>query len=82
MKYQKEFEEVFSLMRLDWMDDEDYEMLVNECLTFAGKTKQDFDDDLDKGVENGYPVSEQVQLLKQFFDKNLNGADYYSYNKA
>jgi hypothetical protein len=78
MKYQKEFDEVFSIMRLDWMNEEDYEMLVNECLKFAGKTKEDFDNDLDKGVENGHPVEKQVQLLKQFFEKNLNEVNYYN----
>lgn len=53
-------------LRKDWIDDQDWWEMLETLYNYIPKDK--FIEDLNKGVENGYSVKQQLELLKNIFN--------------
>lgn len=56
---------IFEAMFEPWMDDEDKQKFIAMTLMESGLTMADLDRDLAKGVANGHPIDEQVEIVKK-----------------
>lgn len=65
MKYEKEVDEALRLICFEsWMNEDDYNNVVNDTLKEIGSSKQKMNDDIQKGVDNGYSVELQMELIR------------------
>lgn len=67
MKYEKEFDEIMDCMIEDWMSEEDVKVFKDEVLRYV--VEDTFDEDIQAGIENGYPVTFQIDLFKKELKK-------------
>ena len=67
MKHQTEIDKLLKELIYDgsWMDDEDYEEVIELTFKTMGITKQKLSDDIEIGIKNGYNVEQQIELLKR-----------------
>ena len=63
MKYLKEATEIMEMYRESWMDDGDWHEFLYE-ISRDGYTISMIAKDLEKGVENGYKIEYQMQIVK------------------
>lgn len=72
MKYEQEINNILeNTFREDWMDDETYNEYVEIIFILLGYSKQDMSNKIDIGVNNGYPVKQQIEILKTVLNKLL-----------
>ena len=65
MKYEIEIDEFLrSIIYESWMDDEDYNTILNETLNQLGISKKIISDDIETGVMNGYSIETQFRLVQ------------------
>ena len=64
VSYEKEIKKLFSSMHEDWMDDEDKDAFDSEMLKLMGGIDK-VNRDIRTGVENGFTVEFQLNLLKR-----------------
>lgn len=69
-KYEKEIEELLSdIFREDWMQKEDWAQFRRTIFTKSGITYDELEKSLDKGLEQGFTIKQQLIILrKQFGD--------------
>ena len=67
MKHQTEIDKLLKELIYDgsWMDDEDYEEVIELTFKTMGITKQKLSDDIEIGIKNGHNVEQQIELLKR-----------------
>ena len=67
MKYEIEIDKLLKELLYDesWMDDKDYKEVIDLTFKTMGITKQKLSDDIEIGVNNGYTVEQQIELLKR-----------------
>ena len=67
MKYETEIDNLLKDILYDesWMNDEDYQKVIDLTFKEMGITKQKLSDDIEIGVKNGYTVEQQIDILKQ-----------------
>lgn len=56
-----------------WMDEEDYQYVITETFKSTGITKDDIIRDLQKGVENGYSIEDQLEIAKKALSQYKGG---------
>ena len=67
-KYEKEIEKLLSdLFREDWMLKEDWEQFRRTVFTKSGITYDQLEESLDKGIEEGFTLKQQLIILKKQF---------------
>lgn len=66
MKYENEVNELLNIIapKEDWMNDEDYQELIDLSLKHMGTSIQGLSDAIEEGVKNGFPAKFQVTLFK------------------
>jgi len=65
MKYEKEIDDVFrDLIYEDWMSEEDYQDIMKESFEASGISKEKLSSDLEEGIKNGFPLEQQLELIK------------------
>ena len=74
LKYDKEINEILSILHSDWMDEDDKVEFNEELFKISGITREKLNDDIKKGVEKGHTVEEQMLILKDVFTP-LRGKD-------
>ena len=68
MKYQKEIDQIFSnAFREDWMIDEDWHEIELELYNKIGETKQSISDKIQIGVDKGYSIEQQINIIGKIF---------------
>lgn len=67
MKYKKELDELLSSMLEDWMTENDKLVFIEEV--FKNISEQDFDDTIEAGLEEGYPIAFQLEVFKKDIKK-------------
>ncbi|MEJ6520622.1 hypothetical protein PQI64_12770 [Shewanella bicestrii] len=65
LKHKDAIEQFFELFFDDGMCDEFKIQFVYSCLNLMGKEIIDFDNDLQTGVDNGYSIGFQLQMVKE-----------------
>jgi len=77
-KYEKEIEELLSdIFREDWMQKEDWQQFRRTIFTKSGITYDDLEESLDKGLEKGFTLKQQLIILrKQFGDLKNSQTDH------
>lgn len=66
MKHEKEINQLLeNLFHIKGMSEACYNEIVVLKLKEAGITKQKISDDIETGVENGYPVRKQMEILEK-----------------
>jgi hypothetical protein len=55
------------------MSEYDYKQMINEMVNLLNITYEDYlnqlSNDIEQGIENGYPLETQINLLKNLFKK-------------
>lgn len=77
MKYESAINEILSLFHSPWMDAQDKEEMNREVLKAMGKTMEELDDEIEKGVIRGYSVETQVELARKLvsiMENHIGGA--------
>lgn len=76
-KYETEIDQLLSdLFREDWMAREDWAQFRRTIFTKSGITYDDLEKSLDKGLEQGFTIKQQLIILrKQFGDLKDTKAD-------
>lgn len=64
LKYQAQIDEFFAVLREDWMSDEDFTNFKIELKKKMNLSEQEINDNLEKGVQDGYSVELQMNLAK------------------
>jgi len=64
IKYEKEIKELFSILREEWMCDEEWEKVLNEIFNTSRYSIEEISQQIEVGVKNGYPVGYQLMLCK------------------
>lgn len=68
MKYEKEIDDMFrSIFYEDFLDEDEFNFLINEGLKQNNISKQVISDQLETGVNNGYSIEDQIMLVKMMF---------------
>ena len=68
MKYEIEIDEFLrSIIYESWMDDEDYNTILNETLNQLGISKKIISDDIETGVMNGYSNKFDLVFIVNIF---------------
>lgn len=63
--YVKEVEQLLrDLFFEDWMEEEDWQDILNELLKQTGKSLKIMSDEIEIGVKNGYSVQQQLDIIK------------------
>lgn len=66
--YEKEINQMLIYMlREDWMTEEEWQALLTEMEAKAGLDLIELSNDIQKGVDNGYSVEAQLEVLKLLF---------------
>lgn len=66
--YEKEINQMLRVMLYeDWMTEEEWQALLTEMEAKAGLDLKELSNDLQKGVDNGYSVEAQIEVLKLLF---------------
>lgn len=65
LKHQDAINSIFEMMFESWMDENDKQEFITLMLKQADKTLAELDRDIEIGVEKGYPVEQQITILKQ-----------------
>lgn len=66
--YEKEINQMLIYMlREDWMTEEEWQALLTEMEVKAGLDLKELSNDIQKGVDNGYSVEAQIEVLKLLF---------------
>jgi|688.fasta_scaffold518952_4 hypothetical protein len=66
MKHETEIDNLLKeLFYESWMDDEDYKEVIDLTFKNTGITKQKLSDDIEIGIQYGYTVDLQIELLKR-----------------
>tara|TARA_B100000767_G_C19530149_1_gene436220 strand:- start:76 stop:294 length:219 start_codon:yes stop_codon:yes gene_type:complete len=69
MKYKKEINQLLKdLYFQEWMSEEDFEEFKVEYFKQAGITMEKLDEEMKKGVDNGFSVEAQIELTKRSFN--------------
>ena len=69
LKHGEAISEFFEGVYESWMNEKDKSDFVNLLLNTQNKTIQDLDNDLEIGVQNGYSVEEQFEIVKKIFSR-------------
>jgi len=70
MKYQKEIDQLLrDMFYEDWMDEEDYLEIEIEILKQTGVSKALLSKQIEIGVDNGYTIDKQIQIIKTILNK-------------
>ena len=66
MKYEKEID-VFlrEIIYESWMDENDYNEVINETFKQLGTNKEKLSNDIEIGIKNGYSIETQFALVKR-----------------
>lgn len=64
LRHAEFIEEFFAFWFEDWMDDLDKETMRFEILAKLGLTMQDLDNQIQIGLDNGYSLDEQRELMR------------------
>lgn len=68
MKYEIEIDEFLrNIIYESWMDDEDYNTILNETLNQLGISKKIISDDIETGVMNGYSNKFDLVFIVNIF---------------
>lgn len=66
--YEKEINQMLRYMLYeDWMTEEEWQALLTEMEAKAGLDLKELSNDIQKGVDNGYSVEAQIEVLKLLF---------------
>lgn len=66
--YEKEINQMLIVMlREDWMTEDEWQALLTEMEAKAGLDLRELSNDIQKGVDNGYSVEAQIEVLKLLF---------------
>lgn len=66
MKYENEIDNILrDLLFESWMDEEDYNYVIEETFKQMNITKQTLCDNIQVGIDNGYTLKEQLSLFKR-----------------
>jgi hypothetical protein len=66
MKHEKEIDNLLKELLYDsWMDDDDYNEVLDLTFKKIGMTKQKLSNDIEAGIKNGYTVGQQIEILKR-----------------
>ena len=70
MKYEIEIDKLLKNLLYDenWMSEEDYIEVVELTFSEMGISKQKLSDDIEIGIEKGYTLEFQIELLKKVFN--------------
>lgn len=67
MKYEKEVNEFLrEALYQPWMDEDDYDKVVENTLQEMETTKEKLSKDIETGVKNGFTVHMQLEMIKVF----------------
>lgn len=69
MEYKKEIDEIFNLLRDDWMNDKDFENYKEVVIEETGMTYEKISEDISVGVKNGYPAELQIQMVQTILEQ-------------
>jgi hypothetical protein len=70
MKYEEEANNILNeLFRESWMDDDDWDGFINDLFKLTGLSVDKLSEQLEQGVNNGYSVEKQIEILKLLFKK-------------
>lgn len=69
MEYKKEIDELFYMIRSDWMDDDDFDGFIKLLEEETNITPEILDESLVVGVENGISIEEQMSLMKPLLEQ-------------
>lgn len=65
IKYETVIDELLRELLFDsWMDEEDYNAVVEDTLKSLYITKQTLSDEIEIGVNNGYSVEQQIMAMR------------------
>ncbi len=64
---------LLELFRADWMDDKEADEMVSEVLKESGYSIERMVQELNTGVQNGYSIDKQFELMKTVFKNNSGG---------
>jgi len=68
IEYKKEIDLVLrGLFFEDWMDEEDYNELIQTAISEGLISYQKLSDDIKIGIKNGYSVEEQIKIVERVF---------------
>ncbi len=69
MKYEKEIDQFLrDIIYEDWMNEEDYNEVINETFKLLGTNKEKLNDDIEIGIKNGYSIETQFALVKRILN--------------
>jgi hypothetical protein len=67
MKYESEIDNFLKdLFYGSWMSDEEYKEFIEITFNKVGMTKQELSVELEIGIQNGYSIEKQLQILKTY----------------
>ena len=65
LKHDKAIKQFFEMFFEDWMDETERQEFVVLALQLMGRTLEDLDADIEQGLQNGYSVEEQFDIIRQ-----------------
>jgi DNA-binding transcriptional regulator YhcF (GntR family) len=72
IKYEAEIISVYrELFYENWMSDSDFDELLNEILTQTGTSIQQLSDEIQVGIDNGYSLLYQLEMMKKIYKKQI-----------
>ena len=61
---------LYDLIKEDWMTDEEVDQCIAEGMKLNNLTMDKMIEQMLNGVENGYPLNEQFEIMKIIFSKD------------
>jgi len=70
MKYKSEIDSLFRTIFFEnWMDEEDYNNLIETIFKENNISYQSLSDDIEVGIKNGYGIETQIKLIESLFNE-------------
>lgn len=68
-KLKKEIDQLFrDILDEDKVSEDEFREMEKELLSHMGKDKQQLSDEIEIGVQNGYPVEQQMEIIRKLLN--------------
>jgi len=68
MKHKRAILSILANFHRSWFSDEERQEMNRWLLNAIGKTMEQIDKDIETGIKNGYPIEQQMEIVRRVID--------------